>query len=297
MVVNECDGKPGLPALVWDTAILTPGISALRFSFKGQPGTAESDLVDLGEHEIVERAVFFEMVRSPILESLGLSPASSWCFINEKRPALLPNGPEGKPGDFDIIAGPVRDGLVHFDYLAEAEVKIRKVDSDGRPRSFASGMGTGQARGAAELGFDRTLLLHVLLQDGTGDLEGADWWRGTAGRAHFHETVSRTIGQVEKYLDLESAPFGYGLLGWGHASSVDPTMTGALIHVGHRVPPLLPLRDSPDTRENRARVVSGIKRRLGENRPAAPVFCACEGCGQVLVPSQSPVGRSCGGRG
>lgn len=275
--------KRGLPVVIWDSAQIGPDTKTAHFSFAGHPGTTEHTLFEFGEHQIVERVAFFDFASAFVVETLGLESNSAWCLINEQRHAILPDGPDGKPGDFDLIVGPIRDGLVHFDCLAEAEIKIRKVDVNGKPRSFASGQGTTQAQGAAELGFDRTLLLHVLVQDSSGDIGGAAWWRATAGRSDFHETVRRTIGQVRNHLDLDSAPFGYGLLGWGHASTVEPTITGAIVPVRQRDPPLRPLHDRHAVRRNRDRIESGLRRRLGERRPAARVFRACCRCGQVFA--------------
>jgi hypothetical protein len=273
-----------LPIAIHDTITIPaghhPGGSTFRIGFDGHPGTSTYRLVDLVEEDLLRHALDLPSAREFILTQLGLDPHASWCLLSEHRHRLLPANRQGKPGDFDLIAGPIRDGLVRFETLVEVEVKVRRVDVDGEPRSAPSGMGTKQARGAAELGFDRVLLLHVLVGAGrpTRGTETPSW-APVANALALESGMRANAGCVAASAD---DPFGYAILGWAQVPGTDPFLTGGITPSAITPAPFRPCAERSGFETRRRELVRGLATVLGESRPGEPVFTRCGSCGQIF---------------
>ena len=165
--MNRIPDSSAIPLQVYDCVQIQPNQREYTIGFTGHPGTSTGELFDLDEHAITDRALEHEGIVGFILEQLDLRRREAWCLIRTNRERFLPSTlQDHAPGGFDLIFGRSKDGLIQFDYLAEVEVKVRKVEADGSPKSFASGLGTSQARKVCDLGFDRVLHLHFLVREG-----------------------------------------------------------------------------------------------------------------------------------
>ena len=286
----ERDGRPwvAVPRIVYDSVVVPAGSTSATATFTTHPETNPGyDLARLDEDELVDLALDSPEIRRFILSELHLDPSASWCLIAEKRCLLLPDDTERVPGDFDIIAGPLRDGLVAFDTLAEVEVKRRRVDAAGRPASTPSGTGTTQARGAARVGFDRVLLLHVLPNHVRPLPPGAAPSWASVQSGECFEAIEATSRMTEERLG-PTPPCGYALVGWGTPESTDPLRTGSLTPAPAIPAPFRPLSHDARVIANRERLEAALRRRFGgDRRPGAPFFRSCKRCGRLFAPANA----------
>jgi hypothetical protein len=192
---------------------------------------------------------------------------------------VIPQRPTGKPGDFDLICGPIVGGRIRYDYLAEAEVKIRRLGSEGDLRSSGSGQGTTQVRGAAELGFDRTLLLHFMVSPTAAVPSGqVPTWDSYSGPSF--SAMEKAAQQATQW-EGSSPPYGVAV-----------HLAGSISPVALRAPPLRPLHDRADVRTAREQMERTLEPHLGSSRPTAPLFAYCSRCGQLFTP-RTPADVGC----
>jgi hypothetical protein len=130
--------------------------------FLGEPDPAAASPETIAESKLVSLAVDTVAVRQAICEALNLR-APAWMLVGVQRVRTFPNDALGKPGDFDVIVGELHEGKPCFERICLIEIKRSPVGSNGRPKNRPSGSGTTQARGGAKLGFDRVLLVHMVL--------------------------------------------------------------------------------------------------------------------------------------
>ncbi|MGE0711704.1 MAG: hypothetical protein AB7N76_26655 [Planctomycetota bacterium] len=291
VVQDEAGRKYELvPVSISSGQVLKAGVSvnSVTFDFAAHPGTACERLYDLAESAVLLRALGHSLPRDYILSWLGLDPQASWCVLGLLRQHLSRELPLGKPGDFDLIGGRVVDGVPSFDYLVELEVKRRTVRDDGAPDNMSEN-GTKQAEGAAALGFDRVLLLHLLVGAERDLPDGcADSW-ASVHNGDFAQAVKMTAGRLRSILDSDRAPrFGYGLLGWGQVKDTDPSLTSAVCPVLLRPPP--ELRCHGPMGPSRERMIAGLKSffsRPGVD-PRHRFFFICQRCHEAsVVPQQA----------
>ena len=283
-ISTEIYDSAGLPAG-------TTGKFSLEFNFSGHPGTIDTSLYELPESEIFAIALEIPRFQSLILAWLGLIPGQAWCLLEAPREALVSTRP-GKPGDFDLIAGPIMGGKMCFDYVVETEVKIRKVDRFGRPHSTASGTGTTQALGASHLGFDRTLLLHLLVQEETPlPHDYAISWIGMVN-SDFYHSMRASVGMLARVEPATEAPYGFALLGLGQIPGTDPRRSGTLCPIHLRAPPLRPLWACEEVRTTRNGMESNLVSLIGRRRPPSRFLRICSKCGRVFTP-RPPLKRRC----
>lgn len=285
-----------VPLVISDSLLIPAGHRAdvpLTLDFGGHPGTADRHLFDHPENLIVDSSLKNEIILYFYASQAGFAPGACWFLIGDKRHELLPRHREGKPGDFDIIVGPVRGGILCFDNLGEIEVKIRKVDADGRPKSTASGSGTKQGYGAAEVGFDRVLLLHLLVREPSDVPPGCARSWSAMHNADFGHPMRATANLVRKATAGRPMPFGYAQMGISQIPGTDPSLSGGLSVVPVEPPPVRPLNHRDDVRQRRVELEHQLGRLLGERRPAERFFRRCDRCGRLFgLPT---VSRTCPG--
>ena len=262
------------------------------FDFSPKADAAGHDLIAHDEDSLVRRAMMFSPIRDELLLHLGFDPASSWCLLGAKRHELLPSNPNGRPGDFDVICGPVRGGVMVFDRLGEIEVKRRAVRGDWSEAQSSSGFGTAQARGAAECGFDVTSLLQFLVgQPRAPESSHASSW-AAIHNTEFAQAMERCVGAIRHYDGAENAPYGLMLLGWGHAPGTDAELLGGLCAVPVRAPPDRPLWSRRDVRTRGAEIRERLRRSIGASRPGPAVLAVCRPC-RTLHAIQGPCSPRC----
>lgn len=280
-----------IPVAIYDSTPLIPPGGTFTFNFSGEYNPSGEHLSRLVESEILARLLGQHWGRDFLLRTLGLNPEASWCLLEEPRNRLLPDHRDGKPGDFDLIAGPITEGRVSFEEISEIEVKVRKIEADGHPKSFSTGL--DQASGAASIGFDRVLLLHILVGEERAEAPGdSPTWRSIRN-ADFLRPMKATVGMIQKVEQDKPAPYGYALLGWGQIPGVDPLLSGGASPVLARPAPLRPLIHRTDVSVRRQALEKGLHQLLGTRRPGKPLFRRCKKCGVLFSPATSSLMRCC----
>lgn len=162
-------------------------------------------------------------VRDAIVQALGLT-APVWMLVGELRSRVFPNDRGGKPGDFDIIVGERGQDRPAFDRLALVELKRSRVRADGKTKN-PSGLGTTQAWGAAALGFDRVLLVHLVL----GPDEVLRTPAGKAATPDYAGAARRVLGRVRRAdARWRERPYGLLVVEWARAPGANLRTTGAI---------------------------------------------------------------------
>lgn len=270
------------PMLIYDSTVIGPGKATAQFDFAGHPETTDRHLDDTDEAALVSAAIQFAQVRSLVLSAFALDEPA-WILLGARREKILPDNPQGKPGEYDLICGPIRDGRFAFSPLCESEIKIRRVSSADELRSAASGYGTTQARKVLELGFEGSLLLHVIVRTPEAPSGGSPptWDSYTGPDTSEMEAAYRQVAHVE---GENLAPYGFGLLGWGQSHGSDARLCGTLSPQLVRPVPKRPLDGAAGILEGRGALVRGLTALLGTNRPAPPLLAVCVRCGRLFVP-------------
>ncbi len=280
------------PLVIYDSATLSPGSRMAEFRFSGKPGTAPSDLIEEDEEPLVAAMVHVDPVRRFLLHELGLGERPAWILLAAPRSRVIPGRPDGKPGDFDLICGPIAGDRLRYDYLAEAEVKVRRLDQSGDLRRSGSGRGTTQARGAAELGFDRTLLLHFMVSPTVAPPVGKEpTWDSYSGPSF--SAMEAAAREALEYEAKTEPPYGVALLGLGQVVGTDFQLAGAISPVSLRPPPFRPLHDQAAVRTARQEVERALESHLGSSRPASLLFAYCARCHQLFTPRSPSDVRCC----
>lgn len=242
-----------------------PALSTRTIDAGGDPDELDKHgyVATVPEHTLVPFLVETQSTRLLLSQVLGLPPDSSWFWIHERRENLLPDNPVGKPGDFDIICGVLRDGRPSSEFLCGVEVKRRRVDPSGRAKAFPSGKGEAQVAGLVELGFDRSLLMHCLVSERTEYHPSASsTWQGMLN-ADNRDAARATASALSSSLPPGA---GHAILMIGQGQNRDFRRSHTAIVRVPCAPPTTPRRDSTNIRANALRLRKNVARRLGENR-------------------------------
>ncbi len=246
-----------------------PAGATRAFSVSAQPGLHGEPLYAIKESSILARVLGVPAMQLVIRDMLGF-PASAdlWFLVETLRQRLLPSVPLGKPGDFDLIVGKTRGGYIAFDELGEIEFKIRKTDANGVAKDAR--LGIDQGRGAAECGFDRTVLVHLLVREpGPAPENVAGWYDLVHNASESRRALNGNVALMrDKCREVE--PFGYAAVSLGQGIGGDPSVSGALQPVTVWPAALRPLLISPVTRARRREISDSLRQHLGDRRPASP---------------------------
>lgn len=193
--------------------------------FLGQPDVDAPSPETIHEADLVRIATGNRGIREALSEALGLG-ANVWMLVGEQRARVFPADKHGKPGDFDIIVGELRDdGVPSFAQLALVEVKRSPVHPEGRRKSRPSGLGTTQARGASKLGFDLVLLMHFVL----GPDESIRTPVDKATLPEHADAVHAVVRDVRRADDSGiRRPYGLMVVEWARGRGARLEHTGAL---------------------------------------------------------------------
>jgi len=146
---------------------------------------------------------------------------------------------------------------LNFDNLFAIQIKIRKVKENNELQYFSSGEGTTQAYGTAKLGFDRTLLLHVLVREPKPLIDGNSPLWSVLDNADFFHHANRIIGAVKNKLDKEL--YGYGWLTWGQSANRNWQLSGTLKLEIYTEAPFQPWKHQVEIELKRKRLIENLK--------------------------------------
>src|SRR5918911_3094854 len=156
------------PIAIYDTIHIPAGeFKGATLDFGANPSAESAErLYDLDEPKLVEKlALTRSSPLKSILEKLGIDYPRCWLALNVPKERLIRNWKYDKPGDVDIISGNIIENRCCFDFVAAVQVKVRKVKAPDELRYFPSGTGTRQSYYTALMGFDKTLLLHLIVRE------------------------------------------------------------------------------------------------------------------------------------
>jgi hypothetical protein len=197
-----------------------------------------------------------------LLMTLGINYPYCWAITNIKTNELLPDWDGTIPGDIDVIAGNVTQNGFSFENMLAIQVKVRRITKQDKLKKFVCGVGREQSAKTAELGFDRTFLLHVLVRDpkefGEYDHPNAQWIENSDFR-NFEKANEQLI--IE-YFKENNMTFGYGWLGWGQLYGRDFGEAG---RSGFKIlfrPPTLKTNNS----KIREQLIKSLNQVLSENK-------------------------------
>lgn len=239
--------------------------------FLGKPDETAPSPESIAEGEMLRIAMTKEPLREALAEALGfVEPV--WMLLGEARARIFPNDPDGKPGDFDIIVGPLRNGRPLLDPLGMIEVKRSPVRADGKAKSRPSGLGTTQARCGAMLGFDRVLLVHFVL----GPDESVRTPRGKVAIPEHYDVVQRVVKTIRREDPIgPGRRYGTLVVEWARARGTSIERTGAVSFLlGDTTPRLAPNRERRDALDAHLRGALPP-----ENCP--PYLWRCERCAKI----------------
>lgn len=138
------------------------------------------------EREAVKVALSLSFISQPLWSALGLNPFSSWFALEVKTQWLIGKEAEAQiPGDIDIIAGPLNvtsDRCVmwppSFEYLVGIEARACVWKQPGRPYNFQGEKERyrNKAQGLSSLGFDRSMLLHLITTEPNSTSNYNPYW-------------------------------------------------------------------------------------------------------------------------
>lgn len=258
--------------LLYASAPLLPGAGSVSFEFS-PPATPDKRYYPLWEQDEPDLQFFilgFPRIISALFEKVEISYPNCWIGVNILTRILVGSNWDRKPGDIDFVVGRLReDGAADLTYLVGYQVKVCRVDADDAPK--IDSLGTGQARGTAELGFDRTVLLHITAQEEKSLPTGyASSWSGLQNVPE-PAAYNRLFGKVRARMDRETSrwPFGYVILGCGQIERSDPRLGGVFSPRQFVDPPAQPFRDSTDVNRYRHAIERSLQQLIG-NRYTAP---------------------------
>lgn len=196
----------------------------MRYLYK----TSEDELVDLS----LDFPVPDLSPLSVIFHSVGIQYPNCWIgiriqsdFVKNQLPFKLLKDIPCKyriPGNFDIIGGPLIDGMP-ADYIVGFEMKrFRYIAGELKdPDSF----GTSQAKGYTFFGFNKVMLCHILVADPVHHPDYNDWLLNSSIVAEgMTKLRKRRVGINEDVF----CGCGYSILGWAQVSHKDPLDAGGL---------------------------------------------------------------------
>jgi hypothetical protein len=252
----------------------------LTFSFGATADdTVEETLVELGESEIIDRTLNNPELAGRLLSLFGLPYPKCWIITEVLTNEVSKSWQHDKPGDLDIVCGRMRNGKPDLEFIACAQVKIRRVKSLDDTGSFSSGAGTTQAHFTARMGFDRTLLLHCIVREPQPTTEGyAPSWNSILN-ADFERAARGCYGTIKQRFEQDRELYGFAWIGWGQAFGKRfETCGGLCVDLVHP-PPLRPALDSSEAATSRAEITEALKTILREEAAvrSPPLLVRCKG--------------------
>jgi hypothetical protein len=227
-----------------------------------EPFNEHPFVADVTERELVPFLASAISTRQLLTDALGMPSGQTWFWIGEERRTLLPGATLGKPGDFDIICGVLRDGRPSLEFLCGIEVKRRRVREDGSVKGFPSGTGETQAVGLVELGFDRSLLVHCLVSERRSyHPYAAPTWQGMMNAENSSAAAASTT-----LMHGKASGAGFMVLMIGQAERRDYRKSHTAIGHLATAPPTMPRRESAIVMGNRTVLRARVGVRLGASR-------------------------------
>ncbi|WP_421873986.1 hypothetical protein [Marinoscillum sp.] len=217
------------PVTIYQRFELEPGKTEYKFTFGEDSSNSEENeiLFSFGELDIVRKLLTNSTLCYQFFRSVGIEYPNCWIGIEIKTKDLIPEWPHSKPGDLDIIAGNFLkgDGAIDTNSAIGFQVKIRKIESINTLKAFSTGFGRKQTSKTVEMGFTRTYLTHAIIRKPRAVEPGQSISWGAPHNADFNDAIVRSLGSI--YDDIENAPFGYNVLGWGQPKGMDWRTGGA----------------------------------------------------------------------
>ena len=293
---TSCSVKEGLSLLMPDSS--DPTITANRitlydsvripagetmpkqitFSFGADADDfVEERLFELAESEIIDRVLESPELARRLLSLLGLPYPECWIITALLTKEASRSWPHDKPGDLDIVGGRMQDGKPVLEYIACAQVKIRKVRDMDDTGSFSSGAGTTQAHFTARMGFDRTLLLHCIVREPQPLPEGYSPSWNSILNADFERAAKGCCGTIKRRFEQDRELYGFAWIGWGQAFGKRFNTCGGLCVDLVYPPPFRPALDSSESAETRVEVAETVKRILFDEHAGGslPLIVPC----------------------
>lgn len=222
-------------------------------------------LYNSSEAFITREICYNQNLLQDFLPKFSINYPNFWYCIEIPTKELDKTYSGGKPGDIDLIFGNFEDDnkTLNFNNLFAIQVKVRKVREDNELQYFSSGEGTKQAYGTAKLGFDRTLLLHILVREPKPSVAGdSPLWNVFDNSDFFHHS-RRMIGPMKDKLNKEL--YGYGWLGWGQSSNRNWQLSGTLKFEVYTAPPFQPWKHQVEIELKRIKLIENLK-ELSKNK-------------------------------
>lgn len=206
------------PLTIYNSVRFEPGETIpkqVRFTF-GADVSDDAKFQSLAmrpEHELTRELLNTPTLCGRLFELVGLQYPDVWALIEPLTPRLSQSWNRDVPGDVDIVCGAIHNGAPSFEDINGFQVKIRKQKGD----RTVGDTGRGQADETAHMGFDRTVLLHMLVQEPSpcGDDYAASW--NPIKNSVFIDSIKRTVGVMRQEIQNDNLPYGYTILGWGQA--------------------------------------------------------------------------------
>lgn len=203
---------------------------------------------------------------SSILDRIGYDYPKCWVMIHTKTRNLVPRWGDQKPGDIDIIVGSIVDDELSLENLLAIEVKIRKITSQDKLNSFPSGRGTTQAAGLSKLGFNKVILLHVLLRDPKEVPEDAHPNWNIMVNTSFFDFYKACENQIVDFIKENDSYFGYAWIGLGQVHGRSYSESGGVSHRMAVNPPEITNHNDLEIAANRTELLASINMALSRYR-------------------------------
>lgn len=265
----------GQPLTIYSSipaGMLSSGDSIL-VDFGANPQNKKVDLLyDLDESGLKKEILTQPKLLASILKKLGIDYPSCWIALDvPTKEKLIKDWEYDKPGDVDMIAGNMKDKLVSLDYIVGVQVKIRKVEAFGKLRPFPSGTGTKQAHYTALMGFDRTMLYHLIVREPQPVSDGiAPSWNPIINSDFINATKACSRITKERLKKKGKLSFGYGLIGWGQAYCEEWQNCGGFFDEIVIEPPFRPLQDNMNVEKSRRSLKESLKNLFTEEVTSVP---------------------------
>ncbi|HEV3036539.1 MAG TPA: hypothetical protein VHA33_01890 [Candidatus Angelobacter sp.] len=257
------------PVTIYDTVHIPPGTTVgkeIRFSFGADisDGAKFRSLIKLKEHELTRTLLEHPLLCEKLFAPLGLTFPRIWILIEPPTRLVAPSWSQGEPGDLDIICGHIEGERIVLEELNCLQIKIRRL----RGGNTRGPTGRSQAHATAKMGFDRTVLVHMLLREPEPVKDGAAPSWNPIQNSCFIDSRKATLGLMKKEFEEANAPYGYVILGWGQAYGKDWNVCGGFTFDLISETPLRPFAsDSCVIRDEMRRKVG----QLLENNRNAPL--------------------------
>lgn len=205
--------------------------------------------------ELVTNSHFLER----FLPMLGVQYPNCWIGVELRKELIYPNWKENKPGDIDLVIGNFKDdnSTFCFENIVGVQIKVRRVTNENDLKNFSSGRGTKQTHLTSEMGFDKTLLLHILIKQPEEKPQYfSDMWNILINANFFHY-FHKCFGEIRKR--IKNDIFGYGLVAWGQ-SNVDTWKKSGILKIKMiKEPPEKPYKERSELSEHRKILLNNLK--------------------------------------